>query len=146
MKLKAKSSSGKSLAARVAISTIGRARKTDLVSYACLAAGSRGLLSSHNNLLGALDEEGRALSETGRHVKPSQLPYLMTSGRGTLYSKMAVRNADLRNLTWLVPIISTGERALDDPKNLKVRTEGAQVRMAPIPVPPGREKGDYQST
>jgi hypothetical protein len=93
--------------------------------------------------VGALDEEGRALLGTGKHIKPSQLPYQLTSGRGTLYSKKAVRDPDLRNLTWLLPVISTGERPLDDPKNRRVRTEGAQVRMAPIPVPPGAKGGIF---
>jgi hypothetical protein len=140
---KTKSSSGKSLAAQVAISTIGRARKTDLVSFAVSLRASEDYCFSHNNLVGALDEEGRALMGTGKHIKPSQLPYQLTSGRGTLYSKEAVRDADLRNLTWLLPIISTGERPLDDPKNQRVRTEGAQVRMAPIPVPPGGRGGIF---
>ena len=140
---KTKSSSGKSLAARVALSTIGRARKTDLVSFAASLRASEDYCFSHNNLVGVLDEEGRALSGTGRHIKPSQLPYQLTSGRGTLYSKKAARDQDLQNLVWLLPVISTGERPLDDPKNQQVRTEGAQVRMAPIPVPPGGNGGIF---
>jgi hypothetical protein len=138
-----RSSSGKSLAAQVAISTIGRARKTDLVSFAVTLRAAEDYCYSHNNLAGAMDEEGRALLSTGRHIKPSQLPYLVTSGRGTLYSNKAVRDPDLRNLTWLLPVISTGEKPLDDPKNQRVRTEGAQVRMAPIPVPPGGNGGIF---
>jgi len=138
---KTKSSSGKSLAAQVAVSTIGRAWKADLVSFAVSLRASEDYCFSHNHLIGALDEEGRALLGTGRHIKPSQLPYQLTSGRGTLYSKKATRDSDLRNLTWLLPIISTGERPLDGPKNQRVRTEGAQVRMAPIPVPPGGTGG-----
>ena len=98
---------------------------------------------SHSNLIGALDEEGRALSGTGKHIKPSQLPYQLTSGRGTYRSQKAVRDPDLQNLTWLLPFISTGERPLDDPKNKSARMEGAQVRMAPIPVPPGADGGIF---
>ena len=140
---KTKSTSGKSLAARVAISTIGRAQKTDLVSFAVSLRASEDYCFSHNNLVGALDEEGRALSGTGKHIKPSQLPYQMTSGRGTLYSKKAIRDPDIQNLTWLLPLISTGEKPLDDLKNQRVRTEGAQVRMAPVPVPPGGNGGIF---
>jgi putative DNA primase/helicase len=33
------------------------------------------------------------------------------------------------------------EKPLDDPKNESARMEGAQVRMAPIPVPPGADGG-----
>ncbi len=140
---KMKSSSGKSLAAQVAISTIGRARKTDLVSFAVTLRASEDYCFGHNHLMGVLDEEGRALLGTGKHIKPSQLPYQFASGRGTLYWKKAVSDPDLHNLTWLLPIISTGERPLDDPKNQWMRTEGAQVRMAPIPVPPGGNGGIF---
>ncbi len=139
--LKTRSTSGKTLAARVAISTIGRARKTDLVSFAASLRASEDYCFSHNNLVGVLDEEGRALSGTGRHIKPSQLPYQMTSGRGTLYSLKATRDPDIKNFTWLLPLITTGEKPLDDPNNQRLRTEGAQVRMAPAPVPPGRVGG-----
>jgi hypothetical protein len=96
---------------------------------------------THHHLFAALDEEGRALVSTGKHIKPSQLPYQVTSGRGTLYSKKATRDSEFRNLTWLLPVITTGEKPLDDPKSQRVRAEGAQVRMAPIPVPPGAVGG-----
>ena len=135
---KTKSSSGKTLAARVAVSTIGRAKKTDLLSFAVTDRGLEDYCFSHSNLIGVLDEEGRALSGTGRYIKPSQLPYQLTSGRGTYRSQKAVRDPDLQNLTWLLPFISTGEKPLDDPKNKSARMEGAQVRMAPIPVPPAQ--------
>ena len=138
-----KSSSGKTLAARVAISTIGRARKSDLISFAVTERGLEDYCFGHNNLIGALDEEGRALSGTGKHVKPSQLPYQLTSGRGTYRSQKAIRDPDLQNLTWLLPFISTGEKPLDDPKNKSARMEGAQVRMAPIPVPAGAYGGIF---
>jgi putative DNA primase/helicase len=140
---KAKSSSGKTLAARVAVSTIGRPKKTDLISFAVTERGLEDYCYSHSNLIGALDEEGRALSGTGKHIKPSQLPYQLTSGRGTYRSQKAIRDPDLQNLTWLLPFISTGEKPLDDPKNESARMEGAQVRMAPIPVPAGADGGIF---
>jgi hypothetical protein len=138
---KTKSSSGKTLAARVALSTIGRPRKTDLISFAVTDRGLEDYCFSHNDLIGVLDEEGRALSGTGRYIKPSRLPYQLTSGRGTYRSQKAVRDPDHRNLTWLLPFISTGEKPLDESRNESARMEGAQVRMAPIPVPPGAEGG-----
>jgi hypothetical protein len=140
---KTKSSSGKTLAARGAVSTIGRPQKTDLVSFAMTQRSLEDYCFSHSNLVGVLDEEGRALSGTGKHIKPSQLPYQLTSGRGTLLSKKANQDSDLQNLTWMLPVISTGEKPLDDPKNQPARMEGAQVRMAPIPVPPGGNGGIF---
>ena len=127
----------------MAISAIGRARKTDLISFAVTHRGFEDYCFSHNHLIGVLDEEGRALSGTGKHINPSQLPYQVTSGRGTFRSQKAIRDPDLQNHTWLVPFISSGERPLDDPKNKSARTEGAQVRMAPIPVPAGAEGGIF---
>jgi hypothetical protein len=138
-----KSSSGKTLASRVGISTIGRAGKSDLISFAVTERGLEDYCFCHNNLFGALDEEGRALAGTGKHVKPSQLPYQLTSGRGTYRSQKAIRDPDLQNLTWLLPFISTGEKPLDDPRNRSARMEGAQVRMAPVPVPPGAHGGIF---
>ena len=140
---KTKSSSGKTLAERLAISTIGRSKKTDLISFAVTHRGLEDYCFSHSNLIGALDEEGRALSGTGKHINPSQLPYQVTSGRGTYRSQKAIRDPDLQNLTWLLPFISSGEKPLDDPKNKSARTEGAQVRMAPIPVPAGADGGIF---
>jgi hypothetical protein len=140
---KTKSSSGKTMAARVAISTIGRALKSDLISFAVTLRASEDYGFSHNNLVGVLDEEGRALVGSGRHISASQLPYQLTSGRGTLYSNKATKDSDLRNLTWSLPFISTGEQPLDDPKRSSGRMEGAQVRMAPIPVPAGRLGGIF---
>ena len=98
---------------------------------------------SHSSLIGVLDEEGRALSGTGNYIRPSRLPYQLTSGRGTYRSQKAIRDPDLQNLTWLLPFISTGEKPLDDPKNESARMEGAQVRMAPIPAPPGADGGIF---
>jgi Domain of unknown function (DUF927) len=120
-----RSSSGKTLAIRVPMSTIGRARKSDLVSFAVTLRASEDYCYSHNNLVGALDEEGRALSGTGRHIKLEQLPYQMTSGRGTVYSNKAARDPDLHNLTWLLPVLSTGERS-----HLTIRrTRGCERRV-----------------
>ena len=63
--------------------------------------------------------------------------------RSTFRPQKAVRDPDLQNLTWLLPFISTGEKPLDDPNNESARPEGAQVRMAPIPVPPGADGGIF---
>ena len=142
--VKTKSSSGKTSAARVTLSTIGRARKTDLVSFALTERGAEDYCCCHSHLFGVLDEEGRALAGAGRQIIDlSRLPYLLTSGRGTVRSRKAIRDPDLKNLTWLLPFITTGEKSLDNPQRQEARMEGAQVRMAPIPVPPGGDGGIF---
>jgi Domain of unknown function (DUF927) len=59
---KSRSSSGKTLAVRAALSEIGRARKTDLVTFAATERGVEDYCFAHNHLVAVFDEEGRALS------------------------------------------------------------------------------------
>jgi putative DNA primase/helicase len=142
---KTRSSSGKSLAARVAASTTGRCRKNDLVTFAASVRSIEDYCFARNHLGAQFDEEGRSLgSGTGPRIKSDELPYLVPSGRGGLRSKKATRDPDLENLTWALFAISTGEAPLDDPKTRRnERPEGAQVRMISVPVPPGGEGGIF---
>lgn len=139
--LKVRSSSGKTLAARAGLSTIGRCRKSDLVTFGATERGIEDYCFAHNNMVAFFDEEGRGLT-AGQGVKPSILPYLVTSGAGKLRSKKAMQDPNLKNLRWSLPALSTGENPLDDPKRAS-RPEGAQARMIPIPVPPGGEGGIF---
>jgi hypothetical protein len=140
--LKIRSSSGKTLAARAALSTIGRCRKSDLVTFAATERGVEDYCFAHNHLVAVFDEEGRALN-AAQGIKSSTLPYLVTSGVGKLRSKKATQDPDLQNLKWSLPAISTGENPLDDPNKQAARAEGAQARMIPVPVPPGGEGGIF---
>ena len=130
--LKVRSSSGKTLAARAGMSTIGRCRKSDLVTFAATERGVEDYCFAHNHLVAVFDEEGRALN-AGQGVKASTLPYLVTSGVGKLRSKKATQDPNLQNLKWSLPAISTGENPLDDPSKQAARAEGAQARMIPVP-------------
>ena len=140
--LKVRSSSGKTLAARAGLSAIGRCQKNDLVTFAATDRGVEDYCYAHNHLFGVFDEEGRGLSTTNT-VNRAALPYLVTSGVGKLRSKKAMQDADLQNLRWALPVLSTGENPLDDPTKQANRPEGVQARMIPIPVPPGGEGGIF---
>jgi hypothetical protein len=141
---KTKSSSGKSLAARVAASTIGRGRKNDLVTFAASTRGVEDYCAAHSGLGAFFDEEGRALGTgTGPRIKSDELPYLVASGRGGFRSTKATRDPDLENLTWALFAISTGEDPLDGLKGRPARPEGAQVRMCCVPVPAGKAGGIF---
>jgi hypothetical protein len=140
--VKTRSTSGKTLAARAAMSEIGRCRKTDLVTFAATERAVEDYCFAHNHLAAVFDEEGRALS-AGRGVKISNLPYLVAGGVGTLRSRKATRDPDLQNLRWSVPVLSSGESPLDDPPKRAARPEGAQARMIPVPVPPGARGGIF---
>ena len=58
-------------------------------------------------------------------------------------SQKATRDPDLQNLKWALPVLSTGENSLDDPAKRAARSEGAQARMIPVPVPPGGRGGIF---
>jgi hypothetical protein len=137
-----RSSSGKTLAARAGMSEIGRCRKSDLVTFAATRRAVEDYCFAHNDLAALFDEEGRALS-TGHGVRASELPYLVTGGVGTLRSTKATQDRDLQNLRWSLPALSSGEIALDDPAKRAARPEGAQARMIPVPIPPGRRGGIF---
>ena len=139
---KTRSSSGKTLAARAGMSEIGRCRKSDLVTFAATRRAVEDYCFAHNHLAALFDEEGRALS-TGHGVKASELPYLVTGGVGTLRSTKATQDRDLQNLRWSLPALSSGEIPLDDPAKRAARPEGAQARMIPVPIPPGRRGGIF---
>jgi putative DNA primase/helicase len=141
---KTKSSSGKSLAARGAASTIGRCRKNDLVTFAASTRGVEDYCAAHSGFGAFFDEEGRALGTgTGPRIKSDELPYLVASGRGGLRSTKATRDPDLENLTWSLFAISTGEDPLDGVTGRPARPEGAQVRMCCVPVPAGKAGGIF---
>jgi putative DNA primase/helicase len=140
--LKVKSSSGKTLAARAGLSEMGRCQKNDLVTFAATDRAVEDYCYAHNHLMGVFDEEGRGLS-TVNNVKKAALPYLITSGVGKLRSNKAMQDSDLQNLRWALQVLSTGESPLDDPTKQAKRPEGAQVRMIPIPVPPGGKGGIF---
>lgn len=139
---KTRSSSGKTLAARAGMSEIGRCRKSDLVTFAATQRAVEDYCFAHNHLAALFDEEGRALS-TGHGIKASELPYLVTGGVGTLRSTKATQDRDLQNLRWSLPALSSGEIPLDDPAKRAARPEGAQARMIPVPIPPGRRGGIF---
>ena len=140
---KTKSSSGKSLSARVAASITGRCRKNDLVTFAASVRSVEDYCFAHNHLGAQFDEEGRSLG-AGPRIRPREMAYLIASGRGSLRSMKATRDPDLANLIWALFALSTGEAPLDDPgARQQARPEGAQVRMISLPVSPGVEGGIF---
>jgi hypothetical protein len=141
---KTKSSSGKSLATRVAASMSGRCRKNDLLTFAISIRALEDHCAGHNHLGIEFDEEGRsANSGRGPRVNASELSYIVSSGRGGVRSTKAIRDKDLKNRIWASNATTSGELPLDDPKVRAARPEGAQVRMIGQPVPPGSKGGIF---
>lgn len=140
--VKTKSSSGKTLTIRAGVSTMGACGTNDLFSFAITERAVEDFCFSRNNLLVALDEEGRSADATSSRVRTVSLPYIIPAGRGAVRSNRATSDGNLKNLTWSILALSTGEYPLDDPRRAP-RPEGAQVRMIGIPVPPGENGGIF---
>lgn len=139
---KQNSTSGKTTTARIAVSTIGRAHKNDLMTFDLTGRGAEELCFAHNHLTMGLDEEGRALGHSaGSRISTHHLPYMVAGGRGAFRSSKATADPTLRNLTWALFAISTGERPLEG--RMQARPEGQQVRQIALPVPPGVDGGIY---
>lgn len=135
------SSSGKTLTTRTAASTIGKCQKNDLVTLDITPRAIEELCFAHNNLAAFFDEEGRVPSGDGKAVRLDTLPYVVTSGKGKVRSNKAVQDSTLQNLTWCLCALSNGEKPIDGPD--RSRSEGSQVRMLPLPVPPGARGGIF---
>jgi hypothetical protein len=131
---KTQSTSGKSTAARCTASTMGSCRKNELVTFATTMTAIEDYCFARNNLAAVFDEEGRALGiKAGPRISSEEMPYLIPSGRGAVRSNKATQDPNLKNKTWSLFAISTGENPLDARR--EVRAEGAQVRMISVPVP-----------
>ncbi|HEX4407375.1 MAG TPA: DUF927 domain-containing protein [Xanthobacteraceae bacterium] len=141
---KAASSSGKTLATRVAASLTGRCMKSDMVSFAISELGLGDLAAAQNHLGVEIDEIGRAdTNAKGPRMGANQFSYQFASGRGSFRSKRASRDPDLQNRVWLGNAISNGEPTLDGVGREQQRAEGEKVRMIGLPVPSGAEGGIF---
>jgi hypothetical protein len=141
---RAASSSGKTLTARVAASMTGRCLPNDVPTFAISELAVSELASCRNSVGVEMDEQGRSLGLTvGPKIGATQFAYLFSSGRGAVRSRYATRHHDLQNLSWLNNAITSGELPLDPPSKTQTRTEGSQVRMIGLPVPPGSKGGIF---
>jgi hypothetical protein len=139
---KSGSSSGKTLATMTAASMTGRCQRRDLPTFSISESAVCDLCFARSHLGVELDEQGRSFGHTSSvAIKADHLSYLLTSGRGSVRSNFATRQPDLQNRTWLTGGITSGEFPLDG--NEIARTEGAQVRMIALPVPPGSKGGIF---
>lgn len=140
---KTKSTSGKTMATRTGVSVAGRCKKNDLFSFDITPRAVEDFCCSHNHLVVALDEEGRSSDAAGTSsVKPVFLPYVIAGGRGKVRSNKATQDSNLKNASWALLALSTGEEPLDGPSAIQ-RPEGAQVRMIGVPVLPGKKGGIF---
>jgi len=136
-----KSSSGKTLCARVAQSMFGKCDSADLFSFNMTSLAVEETCFSCNDLTAVLDEEGTAAEGGGNTLDPKTLPYRIIGGQGKRRSKHYSSSNGLATQSWVVPVITTAEDELDTGKSK--RKEGEQVRMVAVPFPPTWEGGTF---
>ena len=142
--LHGKSTSGKSLSGRGATSIYGRARKSDLVTYDITPRALEELCASRNDLIAVLDEQGRIEgTPVARSEKIRSIAFMMPSGVGQQRSEKATQDASLRNVSWRLFALTSGEKPLED-RGGRQRVEGEQVRHVDIKVPSGKRGGIFE--
>lgn len=135
-------SSGKTLIARALHSQAGRASKSDLATYGITPRGVEELCFSRNDWAVVFDEESRTTgTEQQRRERIRTIAFTVPSGRGTIRSEWVGRSLDLRNLTWRVFGLSSGEKPLEDAGTRRVA--GEQLRHIDIQVPRRADSGIF---
>ena len=95
---KSLSSSGRTLTTKVAASMTGRCRTNDLPTFSISETAICDLCYGRNHLGVELDEKGRAEVGSGPRIEADQVAYIVASGRGSVRSHYATRQAELKNL------------------------------------------------
>lgn len=140
------SSSGKTLGGRICTSVIGRARKKDLLTFRHTNTGIEDAAARASDTTIVIDEadefDGNE-KERAAHLR--KLSHTLTAGLGKMRSDLAQSNQDLRQKTWSVFGLTSGEMSLEQLTQLGggKRTEGAQARFIDVHVPPRVEGGCF---
>jgi hypothetical protein len=134
------STTGKTTAARVGQSVLGRADPNDLTTLDLTKRGGEELCESHCDSLVVLDETAR-LDKNFSRADLEDFIYATAGGRGKTRSAV-VAQGGLGNAAWRVIALLTSEVSLE-PKKLK---RGAALRYAEIPVPPAKAGGIFDKT
>ena len=137
--LHGKSSSGKSLACRAALSVLVRARKNEIPTFDITPQGLEEHCFARNDSMIVIDEEGRN-NETKAisRKKKKDMAFKVAGGQGKLRSEFANRTMQLSTASWRALGLTTGERPLDEAKMVEDRAAGERLRHIDIPVPPSR--------
>lgn len=138
--LTGRSSTGKTLALRMAQSASGSPESSALLTHDLTDRALEEHLGAANDGLLCIDELARlrgAAAKKRTHIK--QLPHVLASGVGRARSKI-VELERLERKTFRVIGFSTGELPLE---SYGEREEGERVRFPDIPVPPPAENGIF---
>lgn len=134
------SSTGKSLASLAAQSVTERAGRESMRSHDLTDRALEEEAAACNDSLLVLDEIGRVEgTRARRHQRLQKLSYMLCGGQGRRRSEKAVSDLALRNLSYRLLGISSGEELIDG-SGIRQRNDGEKVRLIGIPIP-GREDG-----
>ncbi|MEX2671310.1 MAG: DUF927 domain-containing protein [Phycisphaeraceae bacterium] len=136
--LTGESSTGKTLASRVAQSIITRAHKTDLIPASLTDRALEEIAFGHNDLAVVIDELGNMKgNEQTRREKFRTRAYELSGGRGTVRSKSVHQN--LPSLEWALFGITSWE----SPLNELARARGEMVRFIDVTIPSRVDAGIF---
>ena len=132
------SNSGKTLMEKVTVSTLGRAREDDLVSFNVTKVGSQDVMAHWNGTLIAMNEMKTA-EVLGNDLRSYivALTHVLTSGIGRTRADYARRDPDLASKRWNAFGITNMEASLESlaRKAKWNRDPGDRARYIDLPVP-----------
>ena len=138
--LTGKSSTGKTLALRVAQSAMGSADISGVLTHDVTDRGLEEHLAAANDGLLCIDELARLPgTRSRRRERIRRLPHILASGIGRARST-TVESDNLDRKTYRLLGLSTGELPLE---SYGEREEGERVRYPDIPVPPVGDNGIF---
>ena len=141
-----KSNSGKTLMEKVTISTLGRAREDDLVSFNVTKVGSQDVMALWNGTLFTMNEMKTA-EVMGNDLKSYivALTHVFTSGIGRTRADYARRDPDLASKRWNAFGITNMEASLESlaRRGKWTRDAGDRARYIDVPVPLPNQGGIF---
>lgn len=126
------STTGKTLAQRVLVSISRRALENDLMTFDHTERKLEEEAAAYNGQVMVLNE-GEHLEDApeSRAARMRQIAYTVAGGVGRQRSKAATSNPDLKNKTWVIFCLGSGETTAKNP----LRKKGEEIRLIDLPVP-----------
>jgi hypothetical protein len=136
------SGAGKTLLQKVAVSTVGRAKEKDLVSFNQTKVGSEDVMAAWNGTLIAMNEMKTAEATNDLKSYRVTLAHVLTSGVGRNRSNYSKRDPDLALKTWTAFGITNKEQSLESMASGE-REMGERARYIDVVVPPVKKGGIF---
>jgi putative DNA primase/helicase len=142
------SASGKTTCLQAATSVLGPATRRDLYTWNSTAVGLEEVAAGHCDCVLCLDEIAQVQSgarETAKKVRDAA--FMLAGGRGRLRSTIYGQKLGVRDLTWNLMLLSTGEKAIFELASEAdvARLKGEEVRLIDVPAIADDQLGIYEA-